>query len=634
MPFDMKFFLGLFLLTLIPFIGFSQKLPKYGQVTEKDFIVDESFAKDVPAVVLFNTGEVIFDRVSNITNVKIHKRILIANENGIDEGNMSFYISQYAALSIFKGQTYVLENGKITTYPAERNDIITDKGDKEYYKIKKIPFPNVKKGSIIECVLEFSFNGIFVPFWVFQERIPVKYSALNLTIPNILKIYPTYIGLMPLQQKGDSKLEDVTYYLENIPAFKQEKFIASRWDYLASIEFEIKGVAETWSKFETWDAIAEDLAKEDHFGMKLIQTMGTKSFIENELLISDTTQKIKAIYNKLANAVTWDGISSIYINSAPKDVIYSQKGNSIEINGTLYSLLKMANINAYMVLVPTRPGGKIPKIPILNSFNDAVVYAIGSNNEEFLLDATSKFKFFNVLSPRYLNYTGLKLVDDKAAMIPLTINKEKQAETRVYRIQLNANGSYNSTAKEKFDNIAAYMHKEYIFKNGREEFIKLLKQQYNDVLEVKNIEILNENKPEIPLLINYEILSEALNDNSLDFIVFSPFLFRDITKDRFPIAERTLPVDFIAPISSQISISMEIPSGYITQDIPTTVVYKLPDNAGKYTYTIQVVNSTINIISKLEILKQYFSLEDYIHLKEFLMKVDAKQNEKITIKKL
>ena len=103
------------------------------------------------------------------------------------------------------------------------------------------------------------------------------------------------------------------------------------------------------------------------------------------------------------------------------------KANSAEINHTLTMFLRNAGIEANPVVLSTRRNGYLNKLlPLVSQFNYVITCAkIG--DKEYLLDASDKFRPYNVLPERAINGEGLLVSESKYKWVDLTMNKEIEA---------------------------------------------------------------------------------------------------------------------------------------------------------------------------------------------------------------
>jgi hypothetical protein len=94
-------------------------------------------------------------------------------------------------ISLLKGYSYHLDNGKIQKVKLSKQSIFEEKTSDEWTTIK-FTMPDVKEGSVIEYQYRIVSDRLsWLRTWEFQKSIPVKWSEYLVEIPeyfNYLKI--------------------------------------------------------------------------------------------------------------------------------------------------------------------------------------------------------------------------------------------------------------------------------------------------------------------------------------------------------------------------------------------------------------------------------------------------------------
>ena len=78
---------------------------------------------------------------------------------------------------------------------------------------------------------------------------------------------------------------------------------------------------------------------------------------------------------------------------------------------------------------------------------------------------------------------------------------------------------------------------------------------------------------------------------------------------------------------------MEIPKGYVVEELPKSVRYFLNETEGVFEYLVVKRENKIQLRSTTHIKKANFPQEDYDTLREFFAFVIQKQSEQIVFKK-
>jgi hypothetical protein len=160
----------------------------YGKIDKADLEMKScEFEPDANAEVLFDKADIYFDPDFNII-MEFHRRVKIFNNNGkkwadirleYDGGNRNEYISDIQAESIN------LVDGKIEVTKVDKKLIYVQHIDR-VRDAAVFSLPNVKEGSVIEYKYRWSTPSYAnFPNWYFQDKIPVRYSELSTSIPDI-----------------------------------------------------------------------------------------------------------------------------------------------------------------------------------------------------------------------------------------------------------------------------------------------------------------------------------------------------------------------------------------------------------------------------------------------------------------
>ncbi|QNE38381.1 DUF3858 domain-containing protein [Hymenobacter sp. NBH84] len=106
-----------------------------------------------------------------------------------------------------------------------------------------------------------------------------------------------------------------------------------------------------------------------------------------------------------------------------------------------------------------------------------------------------------------------------------------------------------------------------------------------------------------------------------------------IAKNPFPHEDRRFPVDFGALTDEVNQVTLTLPAGYVVEEMPKPIVVELPDNGGRFLYSISPGENSLQIISRLNLRKAVYSAEEYAALRDFYSRLMAKQAEQIVLKK-
>ncbi|RYG48805.1 MAG: DUF3857 domain-containing protein, partial [Chitinophagaceae bacterium] len=153
--------------------------------------------------------------------------------------------------------TYNLLDGKVERSKLKSEGEFTEKSADDY-KTRKVSFPNVKEGSIIEYkLIRTNYNVVGIRDFFFQGEYPVVHAEYRIATPDQFQ-YNRFLGgfLQPEQKvenltavNSDRTETRVTYILKNIPAMKDEDFVNNIDNYRARLTYELA----------SWNTVTHDM---------------------------------------------------------------------------------------------------------------------------------------------------------------------------------------------------------------------------------------------------------------------------------------------------------------------------------------------------------------------------------------
>ena len=664
-----------FILLLLSIFSYSQKPPiKFGDIPMEDLKMTV-YSKDssAAAVVLADYGDSKISYSQNTGfNLSFERivRIKILNKDGYDWAN--FEIPLYSSnegkeesYSKLKGYTYNLEGGKIVETKLKSDAIFKEKAS-ENWKLIKFTLPNIKEGSVIEVSYEVSSPFWFnFQDWHFQSTIPTRVSEYRAKVPEYFtyqKYMQGYIALnvnetnnvprdiiINSSERSEGLATQTTFsndkinYMEaqsrwvanDVPAFKEEPYMSSYKDYLSKINFELATVQMPGRAVDrimgTWEGINKSLLEAEDFGLVVSRSNFLNKKVEELTAgLSEANQKIAVIYNYVKESVGWDGTFRKYTDGNFKKVLEEKIGNSAEINLLLTSMLQKADLIADPVLISTRSNGMVREhVPISSQFN-YVIASVKVGDKTILLDATDRSLPIQILPERCLNGRGFIISKTNSGWITLTPNSKSKNSTTI-DLTMNADGVLSGKIILTNDGYEAQKVRAKYNAKGEKEYIKNLSE--SNSWDIKSSQIENITKIAESVKETHEVTLENYTQNSGGIIYLNPILKSRWENNPFKLTKREYPVDFKSPFDQLLTGKIVIPDGYFIEELPKPKVLMLPNNAGRYTYSVSLNGNSLAITSLFSINKSLFTQDEYEALREFFNQVVAKQAEQIVLKK-
>ena len=624
---------------------------------------DEVFAKiclsdsSAEAELLYDKETIeFFVNESNVYSMRntYHGRLKIYKKSGLDRGIIKLAQKKRdgskESIENIKGYTYNEENGKVVVTALNPSSIFNENVN-DYESVTKIIAPNLKEGS----VFDYTYTRI-TPFtvsdkpntWFFQGAIPYNWSEVSIVIPGRFFYKLFYHGYMPFFinetkdttiQFGDDLVKAVKYrfVIKKSPTFMTEAYMTSYKDFIAKLEFELASYTPPYGgeerRFtETWDDINKSMLEEGNFGERLNSTGFLKDAAAKFENITDTMDKVKAVFNYVSKNMKWNGGAHLYTNENLSKAFDNKTGTNVQINMILVALLRRLHIEANPAIISTRDNGEINEaFPMRNKFNYMVAQAkIGG--KDIIMDAIERFSKPNMLPYNSITKKVFIIEKDHGRLISYQSKEKKQEiETIDYTIIPESNEikvKYNVV----FAGYEAYEIRNFMFNNGQEEEVKYLKRSNPD-WQIENISIENKDSTYEPLKITYDAVVSNITQTGY-LLFFNPFFSRSYKENPFKPSTRIYPVDFVSAVDDITLISVKVPIGYKVEELPKAGVFVLPNKAGKYTYIVETENDIIKIRSQLTISKVFFEPNEYPNLRELYNLVIEKQAQQIVLKKI
>jgi hypothetical protein len=526
--------------------------------------------------------------------------------------------------------------------------------------------PNIKPGSIVEFKYEISspFNQSMDEIGC-QYEIPVKELDIKISIPQYYTFKPNVKGYYQLDLKKSSEQETVTsvsfersegsgrqskavsdkftytnnvYSVKksNIPSMKAEPYVDNINNYRASFNMEILGrqfPGEPYKSYsQTWNDVVNSIFLSDNFGGELKK----KNYFEEDLnkvigSITDQNEKLAIILEFCKSKIKWNEFYSIYSRDGVKEAYKTGVGNVADINLNLINMLNYAGFTANPVLVSTKSHG-IPLFPTREGFN-YVIAGVELNGNLYLLDATDKFSTVNILPERAINWTGRLIKKsgeyEEVSLFPKIVSQENC----IVSISIKEDTKISGKRRAQLTSYLAKQFREKYVNVNKENYLEKLENKYNG-FDVSNHEVTNDKELYQPVSETYDFEMANAADKIGNTIVFSPMFFLATITNPFKSETREYPIDFVFPVKSRSTFTVNIPEGYMIESIPSPINIAMPEGLGSYRYTIQKTDTSVQLVVQYEINVAYIAQTYYDEVKDFFKQIVDKEAEKVVLKKL
>lgn len=629
-----------------------------GRVNKEDFNAEKyNVDQQAGAIVLFDKGYTEFTvNSADVFEQKVfrHKRILILKNSGFEAATEKIYLindgDYNEKLLNFEATTFHLSDGNIITQKLDKSHIQKARHNRFLSSIA-VAFPNVKEGVIIEFTYTYTtmLSGQFMP-WHFQDDYPVVWSEYGVKVPSFIVFSYTLKGkrkcdIDTLRQvvtryfsKGQAYFDvkdtstERRWVMKNLPAFREEPFIASKENLLSSLSFQALEAKEPlWPRQLTpsWEEVNEQFLLHHDFGFPLSHTPVYIKTLLAELGIDSMHehQKPKKIFEYVRNNIESYASDDILINSSLEDVVKNKKGSKSEANLLLILMLRNAGFDAKPLVISTRKNGRLSKVfPIIHEYNHVLCY-LSLNHVNYTLDASEKYLGFGKYNEEHWNDFGL-LIGEKLVKLPMSPDSVRQKETVLCRIGAKDDSKWETQIEYKTSDAQAFelrkkseLHHETLM----HKIAEILGTDAADVITVDSVMAFDQ-----PLLISAHSTEEM--EDSLLYI--TPFKYGLIKENPFKEKERNFPVEFACLQEYQMVTFIEIPANYRLESLPESKIFQL-DEEKSLVFEIKFTtdNNKVTARSKIKFNRAFFEADEYHALRETYDYIIQRHNASVVLRK-
>lgn len=650
----------------------SKTIPKFGNISVEDFNVQSALNdSSAEAIVLFDVAS--SDFLGNSSGdfsliFKHRKRLFIKKRTAFDDAtvNIALYNGGNNAnselISDLHASTFTIVDGKVIESKLNSKDLLTEK-ENNFYTNKKFTFPSIAEGCIIEY--EYTIRSPFysrLKSWIFQGEHPVLWSEYTVTIPHIFDYLISNYGYLPytvnkssrkyrtynLQAPSNNAYDSpkyislsgdavtATWAIENIPAFKPESYVSTARNHLSRIQFQLMAIkySETniTSVVKDWYKTATDLLQDETFGKSLTESNDFLKDELNKLDDKDSLTKAKNVYAFIRDHFTCNDFDDKWLSQTLKKTYQTKVGNVADINLLLCAMLNKAGFKVAPVLLSTTDNGKAEEgLALLSQYNYVIVKLKIAESVYYLDASRPKLGFASLTPDCYNGYA--RLIDELPVLVKLEPDSIMDANLVSITLLNDSSNFMSGRYYKKLGKYSSLSLRNNLGNKKQEEIGKELSQGLPSSFSCSNFTIDSLQQYEEPIQITYDVKLKE-DDLDQDIIYFNPMLSEGIKKNPFVSAERKYPVEMPYCLNETYLFSMQIPKGYVVDEIPKSTRVNFFETEGGFEYIINKKDNQIMLRSRLYFNKATFLPDDYEVLRDFFSFIVKKHAEQIVFKKV
>lgn len=580
------------LLTLACFTAAGQSIPvttKLGKISMEEMKLD-SFQADTSAIalVLWKSEDTKIDY--NIATRSVLKstedimRVKVLKDEGKDYADGTLILDRTLdRLMKISVTTYNLEGGKIVSTKLAKSEIMRSTYEGDYVKVS-FAARNVKVGSVVEVMTYIESDRYFdIPDFYFQNDVPVNLCQYRIAIPNWLGARKTprghhYVDCVSDTEAGvdlsptiANSLNVDTYRAVNVPAMRPEKSVYNVRQYRSAVAYDITQISlpgnyQNLSK--TWGDIAKAVEDSD-----IIRNLNASYKFKDEISpimkedIGDK-EKLAKIAESIRAKVQWNDMVNLIPDKA-SEILKAKSGGSADINALFGSACKAAGYEVAPVLVRMRSSGYILDFrPYLSVFDTFIVRVKNAAGEEFFVDASDPCAYPNNINDDYLVEKGFMVTGDTGEFEWKDLTHLcRNISSYVVAASMD-NGTMQGNMSSTASGGPAYdLKQSYRNAANEEKFIEAMEKSMS--IEIASFQM-SKSGSGAAMRIDFEKECEITGD----MILVNPFLITFNSDAAVREEKRELPMDFEYAETINYSFRLQIPDGYVVEQLPNSIVYK------------------------------------------------------------
>jgi hypothetical protein len=231
--------------------------------------------------------------------------------------------------------------------------------------------------------------------------------------------------------------------------------------------------------------------------------------------------------------------------------------------------------------------------------------------------------------------SGLQHVYTRDRLVKYGIKRDSSLmdtnQTMTAKVFLNKDGVMSGTAAVVIDGLGAISHAKLINDDSIDYASNSVDQSIFTIekFETKN---LNSEKKHVEAYYGFKETAELPRTDSLILFDFKTVFFKD--PNPFTLPTRKYPLDMGSRHDKLTTIEFSFPANYRIEQLPANARIELPDKSASFVMSVSSINEKIYVTTRLKLNKVIYNAHEYAPLKEFFLRIYAKRNEPIVLRKM
>ncbi len=640
----------LFVTALFTATAQSNKPYKFGVIPTEELAMEQYEADpEAAAVVLYDRTYIDYEFSSGgvYKLMESTRRIKILKEEGIKYGELALELfntpERKETLKNFSASSFNLVDGKSVESKLKRQELIKEQTS-EYSVTHKATIPEVKVGSVIEVRYTVQSDLVeYIPTIFFQEEIPILHAEAKICTPQYFQFRMQQFGGHPITVRRSMSAAIATVapnvhetYMVNqidatakqVPAMRKVPYLWNPDEYRAKMEFDLSaieapGVGRQSVNF-TWKELYDTLEKLP-FGE--YATMSNPLGEELKAAVApdvDEQTKIRAALTLLNEQVKWNK-EYAFLSDLPRRALNTHESSSAEINFLLMAMLRDLGFDPKPVLISTRANDRLRPSVALDDLECFIVRVVLGDGSICYLDGTNPNNDLNLM-PIELLTDCARIYGDTETVVDLT-NLTRNSHTEAISARFNPDltlhieKTRHDTGLEAFEENIRYDSYE-----DEAAYFAAMSEELGATLDSHSIK---RTKNLVTTQVAYNKSIERADNRLRLNITIEPAL----KENPFTLAERNLPVEFDFPHTQTIRCSIQLPEGYVVEELPRPTRLAGGNGDLALTFIVQATGNMIQTSYTFQLKRAVFAISEYPDLKAFFDHLTELANSQIVLKR-
>ncbi|MCX6319353.1 MAG: hypothetical protein NTW29_18900 [Bacteroidetes bacterium] len=593
-------------------------------------------------------------------------RVRVLNRRGLDAATITIplYVDGESKEKVkeVSGLSYNLEGGSLLETKLDtKKNVYTEDQDKNH-KLVKFTLPAVKEGTIIEFSYTIYSDFVFnLQPWLFQGAYPSNWSEYNVMMPsfygymsltrgaqdyfikserNAIKNFqvsvPSETNLLRDRTESYNISANVTYFrwvMKDVPALTEESYTSSMNNHYSRISFQLAEIKEPFTPkkiLSTWPEAAKGLLERDVFGGALTRD---NAWMEDKVKAlyspgDNVLTRMQKITEYIRDHFTCTSRSGIWTTKTPETVFRKKEGNVAELNLLLTAMLRAAGIQADPVILSLRhKGTTLSTYPLLAQYNYVVCRSVYNDSSIFMDAAVPGIGFGKLPADCYNGHA--RVINETADELNLSADLLLEKSFTSVIASNETNGDLGFTMTRQPGYYESIEMKKTLRAGGTGALGKEMQQLLDPAVTIGKITIDSASGTVAGISADMIVKKPAE-----DILYLDPMLGQGYKKNPFASASRLYPVEMPYKIEKTYQLSMEIPAGYVVDEMPASIKIKLNEKGdGIFEYKLSSSGGYITLRSWIMLNRTNFLPSEYELLREFFNQVVKKQAAQVVFKK-